>query len=493
MHISYWLRYHSVFNLSTKNLNMNYPSSGEIESYFYKQSKYAPIAKKSSAQLRITKLNDILKWIEDPENSKKIIDAIYQDMQRPSAEIIGSEIATIILCIRIFKKNLNNWLKPKKLPTPLPLRGNKTYMHYEPKGTSLIISPWNYPFQLAVIPLIYAIAGGNTAIIKPSEYSTNTSMVLKKMVSDLFKEEEVKVIQGAVEETQTLLSLPFNHIYFTGSPEVGKIVMSTAAKNLTSVTLELGGKSPCIVDDTISINDAARSIIWGKNYNAGQTCIAPDYILVQNNIMGKFIDKCSEVLSKTYGNTKEEILKNPDLGRIISDRHWQRSKSLLDNALSHNAKILFGGFYEEKSRFISPTLLTNTSAEMKIRTEEIFCPILPIIPYESLNQAMSMINELPKPLTMYIFSKSKKNTDYIIENSSAGTTLINDTLIHFANEFMPFGGVNNSGIGKSHGQNGLLEFMNERSVMKQIFNLTSILHPPYTSRTERILKLLSKI
>lgn len=472
---------------------MNYLSSGEIETFFYKQKKHFPIVKKSTVEDRLQKLISIQNWIEHPDNNKKIIDAIYADMQRPAAEIIGSEISTTILCIRTFKKNLRKWLKPKRLPTPLALRSNKTYMHYEPKGTCLIISPWNYPFQLAIIPLIYSIAAGNTTIIKPSEFSENTSRILEELVFDLFKEEEVKVIRGAVKESQALLALPFNHIYFTGSPEVGKIVMNNASKNLTSVTLELGGKSPCVLDETCSPEEAARSIIWGKNYNAGQTCIAPDYILVHENVSAKFINACSDTIHRIFGQDKNEMMNSPDLGRIISSRHWVRSKSLLDDALDKGAIIETGGYTDEETRFISPTIITNTNTEMRIRKEEIFCPMLPIIPYSDINEALGIIHELPKPLTMYIFSKSRKNTQYIIENTSAGTTLINDTLIHFANEYMPFGGINNSGIGKSHGKYGLYEFMNERSVMKQIINLTSILHPPYSLRTQKILKFLSKL
>jgi aldehyde dehydrogenase (NAD+) len=472
---------------------MKYLNNSEIESVFNIQKEYAQHIKESSINSRKEKLSKIIDWIEIPENRQKIIDALHHDMKRPLAEIIGGEIATVILSLRILKKNLSSWLKPKRLPLSISLIGNKSHIQYESLGNTLIISPWNYPFQLAIVPMAFSIAAGNTVIIKPSEYSAHTAKIIEKLVNDLFKQEEVKVIQGEVPETTKLLSLPFNHIYFTGSPNVGKIIMEAAAKNLASVTLELGGKSPCIVDETASIKAAAKSIMWGKCYNAGQTCIAPDYILIDEKIKAKFITEAKDVLAYRYGNSETELAVNKDFGRIISAHHWNRSKSLLDDALDKGAKIEFGGYFNEETKFISPTLLTNTNPDMRIRKEEIFCPLLPIIAYKSLDQAISIINTLPKALTMYIFSKSKKNTNTFIDKTSAGTTLINDTLIHFANEYLPFGGVNNSGIGKSHGKYSLYAFMNERSIMKQVFNTTSVLHPPYTNRTLKILNFLSKL
>jgi len=472
---------------------MNYLSSEQINSIFTKQRDYVPLLKKSHPKERIEKLIRISTWINNLQNQRKIINAIYADMKRPEVEIIGGEITTIGIAIKMLSKNLKNWLKPKRVSTPISLFGYRSYIHYEPKGSSLIISPWNYPFQLAITPLLYAIAGGNTAIIKPSEFTPHTSQLLEEMIGEIFEDKEVKVIQGGIPETTTLLDLPFNHIYFTGSPAVGKIIMKAAAKNLASVTLELGGKSPCIIDDGANIKNAAENIAWGKYYNASQTCIAPDYLLVHHRIKDEFLNKFIQVLKDRYGSTKEQIKNNKNIGRIVSDRHYTRAKSLLDDAISHGAKLLFGGVVDDENRFFSPTLLEETTPSMKVNNEEIFCPILPIFTFQNKEDVVEKINSLPKPLSMYIFSSTHQNIDYYIDHTSAGTTMVNNTLLQYANENLPFGGINNSGIGKSHGIHGLLEFMNERSIMTQFFNSTRLLQPPYSDKTKKILNLLSKL
>ena len=463
-----------------------------ITDIFHLQKENAPRINKSSVSERIKKLKSIKSYLTDPKNEKKLVEAIKTDLKRPEVEVLVGEVVTVIQEIDFVSKNLKQWLKPKKVTTPLTLAGSSSYIHYESKGTSLIISPWNYPFQLAITPLIYSIAAGNTAIIKPSEYSAATSAYLEEMIGQLFDENEAKVIQGAVEESQALLNCPFDHMYFTGSTHVGKIVMGAAAKHLSSVTLELGGKSPCIVDDTADISFAAKSLTWGKFFNTGQTCIAPDYILVHKNKAESLIEALKSTIKARFNTDGKGMIHSDSLGRIISERHYVRAKSLLQDAVEKGAEVLIGGETNDNERYVSPTLLHRVNNEMRIMQEEIFSPILPIIPYSDYSAIINQISRLPKPLAMYIFSKNQKNIDAYINDTTAGGTVINDTLIHYGNHHLPFGGVNHSGIGKSHGQYGLYAFMNERAIMRQHLGSTKMLHQPYDEKSLKTVRLMSK-
>ena len=473
-------------------MNKTYLSPEEMKSIFEKQQLYAQKVRQTSAKERKQKLQLILDYLLDKENQSEIIQAIHKDMKRPEAEAFGAEVVALIGVIKNLKRNLNRWLKPKRKSTPLTLFGATSYIWYEPKGTCLIISPWNYPIQLAIKPLLFAIAAGNTAIIKPSEYAPASSKILKKMIHFLFNEEEVAVIEGEVKETTVLMSFPFNHIYFTGSPSVGKIVMEAASKNLSSVTLELGGKSPCIVDETVNVTKMAPRIVWGKLYNAGQTCIAVDYILVHSSKKDQLVKEMIRVIDNQYSSTGKDIKESPDLGRIISDRHYNRSVDLLQDAVSKGARVLYGGKTDDSTRYISPTILDGLSDDMLIMKEEIFCPLLPVISFSENGEAVTKINTLPKPLSLYIFSDSKHNVNYFLKNTTAGGGIVNDTLVHFANESIPFGGINTSGIGNSNGHDGLLEFLNQRGMMDQKLGLTKNLLPPYGKHTMRILNWLAK-
>ncbi len=473
-------------------MNKTYMSPEEMKGIFEKQQLYAQKVKLTSVKERKQKLQLILDYLLNEENQLEIIQAMHKDMRRPEAEAFGAEVVALVGVIKNLKRNLNRWLKPKRKSTPLALFGATSYIWYESKGTCLIISPWNYPIQLAIKPLVFAIAAGNTAIIKPSEFAPASSKVLKKMIHFIFNEEEVVVIEGEVKETTALLSLPFNHIYFTGSPAVGKIVMEAASKNLSSVTLELGGKSPCIVDESVNTSKMAPRIVWGKLYNAGQTCIAVDYIMVHSSKKDQLVKEMIHTIDSKYSTPGQDIKESPDLGRIISERHYKRSVDLLQDAVSKGARILYGGKTDESTRYISPTLLDRVSNDMLIMKEEIFCPLLPVLSYGEKEEVTAKINSLPKPLTLYIFSNSKKNVDYFLRNTTAGGGMINDTLVHFANESIPFGGINTSGIGNSNGLDGLLEFLNQRGMMEQKLGLTKNLLPPYGKHTMRILNWLAK-
>ncbi|TAG92482.1 MAG: aldehyde dehydrogenase family protein [Bacteroidetes bacterium] len=460
----------------------------EVSKVFELQKKHTETLRLSTASERIEKLKTLKSTIL--KNRELIHKAVYADFKKCSAEADLGEIFGVLSSISHAIRHLKKWMRPKSVPTPLPMLFSKGKIYVEPKGTSLIISPWNYPFQLAIDPLVYAIAAGCSAVLKPSELTPNTSAMMKKMLSEIFKENEVSVLEGDANIAQALLKLPFDHIFFTGSPMLGKVIMRAAAENLTSVTLELGGKSPVIVDSDTNIKDTAQKIIWGKFFNCGQTCIAPDYALVHENIAPALIAELKNQIQTLYGN---DVSGSEDYPRIVNQRHFLRIKNLLDEAVEKGANIEVGGILKSEENYISPTLITSATNAMQVMHEEIFGPILPIITYKNTKEALNFINEKPKPLALYIFSKSKNFQNEIIKNTSAGGTAINETLAHISNPDLPFGGVNNSGIGKTHGYHGFLAFSNERSVLKQRIGWTTLkmFYPPYTNKKKNLINKIS--
>ena len=359
-----------------------------------------------------------------------------------------------------------------------------SFIQKEPLGKVLIISPWNYPFGLTISPLIGAISAGNCITIKPSEISNHTSQIIQEMLEKHFNKEYIQVIQGGAEETQELLKENFDYIFFTGGEFVGKIVMKAAAKNLTPLTLELGGKSPCIVDKNCDINKTASRIVYGKFLNAGQTCIAPDYLLVHEEIKDELVEKLKQKINEFFGN---EIEKSKYFGRIINTKHFDRLKNYLNDV-----KIIFGGKTNGKKHFISPTLVENCK-DSKIMQEEIFGPILPIIKYSHENEVIDFINKMAKPLALYIFSNSKEFQDNFLVKTSSGGVCINDTIIYIANPNLPFGGVGNSGFGKYHGKASFDTFSNARSVFKNttLFEIPKRF-PPFDEYTLKIMRKIFK-
>jgi aldehyde dehydrogenase (NAD+) len=341
-------------------------------------------------------------------------------------------------------------------------------------------------------PLISAIAAGNTVILKPSEMTPHLSGLMVKIVKEIFSEDEVAIFEGDVKVSTALLELPFDHIFFTGAPAIGKVVMAAAAKHLTSVTLELGGKSPTIVDANADLKMAARTIMWGKYTNDGQTCIAPDHIYVHASVKDQFVALCKEVLEKAYGPDGDPRKNSPFLARVVNQRHTQRIKALLDDAKSRGATLLTGGAVDEQACYIAPTLLENIPAEAKIMQEEIFGPLLPIIPYDNLDEVIRRINADPKPLALYVWSKNEANIGKVMKQTSSGGACINNAVVHFLHGNLPFGGVNNSGIGSAHGHYGFMAFSHERAVVRTQFSLATMFFPPYTDFTRKIVKLLIK-
>ncbi|AZQ64179.1 aldehyde dehydrogenase family protein [Flammeovirga pectinis] len=463
-----------------------------IEDIFIHLKKNATTIKKTSVKERIKKLEKLEHYILDHRD--EIHEAIYKDLKKHPVEVDTSEVLTIVGLIRHTKKHLKSWMKPNKVSTPLSMLGTSSYVLHEPKGVCLIIAPWNYPFYLAISPLIYAIAAGNTVAIKPSELSEHTSLYIQKMISMLYSIDEVVVILGGVDVSTTLLKQKFNHIFFTGSSNVGKVVMKAAVNNLASVTLELGGKSPTVICKDADLKDASDKITWGKFLNAGQTCIAPDYALIHKSVEKEFVEQMTNTINEFYSPNGELIKASPDLCRIINKDHFNRLKGLLEDASEKGATIIMNGEMDEATKYMPPTLVTNVTNDMRLMQEEIFGPIYPIKSYDKIEEAFEIIEEKEKPLALYIFAKKKKTIKKVLQNTTAGGTCINETILHINNPDLPFGGINNSGIGKSHGKYGFVGFSNQRAVLKNRVGLTSVkpVYPPYGKLASKLTDFIIK-
>ena len=445
----------------------------------------------SSYQDRIAKIKSIYNYILNQSNHDRIAEALYKDLRKSNEEVITTEMTPVILTIKEVCKKLKHWMKDEHVPSPVTMVGMSSFIKYESKGNILIIGPWNYPFQLAIYPLVYAIAAGNTAIIKPSEFSSNTANAISIMIKELFDENEVAVVEGGIPEATALLALPFNHIHFTGSPKVGKIVMEAAAKNLTAVTLELGGKSPVIIDGSTNLNSTAEKVCWGKTLNSGQTCIAPDFALVQENALDGFVEGFKRACEKFYDPNKKGIDQSKDYGRIINDTNFDRVLALLEDAKENGAKVEFGGEVNKQDRYIQPTLLSNINMEMKIMQDEIFGPILPVVPFKNKEDVTELLNSFPSPLALYIMSNNKDNTKYFLDHTVAGGTCINELMLTSVNPHLPFGGVNNSGVGKTGGKHSFMDFSNQRGVIKRKYgNSIKLIYPPFN---KQIFKYFQKV
>jgi aldehyde dehydrogenase (NAD+) len=454
-------------------------SPEEMKRIFLAQKKKSLELRFSTAKQRIEKLKKIRDLIYKYQT--EIQTALRTDFNKSEAETDITEILPTIGECKDAIRHLKTWMRPLRVGTPLTLFGSVSEVHYEPRGVCLIISPWNYPFHLAFAPLIAAVAAGNTVIIKPSEYTPATSGLTKKMLKEIFLEEEVAVLEGDYTVSTALTDLPFDHIFFTGSTNVGKIIMERAAKHLTSVTLELGGKSPAIITEESNLARSAESIIWGKFLNAGQTCVAPDYLLVPESKLEGFVAEAKKSVQKFFGNS-QSLKESKDFCRIVNSRNFERVKGYIEDAVSKGAKIEMGGETDSSQNFIEPTLLSKVPLESKIMQDEIFGPLLPIITYKSLDEAIDFVNSKPKPLALYIFSKAAKKIKKILKATSSGGAVVNDVIIHLANSNLPFGGVNHSGHGSYHGFFGFKEFSHERAVLKQApIPSVKMMYPPYTN------------
>ena len=414
-------------------------------------------------------------------NEKLLYDAIYQDFGKSEFETFGTEISFIYKDIDYYLKNLKSFAKPKNVLTNIVNQMGSSKIVFEPLGNSLVIGAWNYPYQLTLTPVIAAIAAGNTCMIKPSELPENTMKAMAKLINENFDAQFLYVVEGGVEETTAILKLRFDKIFFTGSPRVGKIVYKAAAEHLTPVTLELGGKSPAFVTEKADLNIAARRIVWGKFINAGQTCVAPDYLYVAENIKAKFLKVLIEEIKKrNYTDNVDHYCK------IINERNFDRLEKMIDRE-----KVVFGGETNREKRYISPTVLDNVTWDDAVMQEEIFGPILPILTYKNLETAMQTVVEGEKPLSAYLFSNDAKEQKLFTEKLSFGGGCINDTLMHLSNDRLPFGGVGNSGIGHYHGKFGFEAFSHQKAILKKSNYLEPELkYPPYSDAKLNILKKL---
>jgi aldehyde dehydrogenase (NAD+) len=467
-------------------------AKADIRRVFALQQENQLQIRKTNAAARKAKLQRMKEWIMN--HQQDIRDALFADFRKPALETDVTEIYSTKKEIEFALQHLGNWMQPRRVSTPLSLIGSRSRIVYEPKGVSLIMAPWNYPFYLVVSPLISAITAGCSAIVKPSELTPHTSALLQRMLSELFSENEVTVFEGDYRVAEALLEMPFRHIFFTGSPAIGKLVMKAAAEHLASVTLELGGKSPAIVDETADLQDAAEKLVWGKFLNNGQTCVAPDYLLIQKQVEKPLLEAIRKTIGQYYSPKGADMATSPDYARIVNNRHHQRLRHLLQSAVEKGAQVWTGGQVSDPDRYIAPTVLTGVTDEMEIMKQEIFGPILPVVTYDKAEEAIHYVNKGEKPLALYLFSQDRQTTQQVLQQTSSGGACINDCVIHLGNPNLPFGGMNNSGLGSSHGYFGFLAFSHQKAVLHQRTGLTSLksLYPPYTNRVKKLMAMLMK-
>lgn len=436
-------------------------------------------------KFRKKQLKSLKKSIKNNENA--LLDALQQDLGKNSVEAYATEIGYIYKSISLMLKDLKGLTNKHNMNTPVYLFPSKSYTVHEPYGTVLVIGPFNYPFQLVIEPLIGAIAAGNCAIVKPSELTPNVSEVIQKIIEDAFHPSYILCISGDKSVTEKLLTLPFDFIFFTGSTKIGQKVYEQASKQLIPVSLELGGKSPAIVDKTANIKVAAERIAFGKFINAGQTCVAPDYVIIDISIKQQFIKAIQSTIKEFYS---KDAKNSQDYGRIVNIEHTQRLQNLISQS---NGDIVCGGNSDIDERYIEPTVISNIKYDDILMEDEIFGPILPIISYDSFGDAIQFIKNKPKPLSLYLFSEDENHTDEIIKRISFGGGCINDTLLHVGNHSLPFGGVGHSGIGKYHGKHSFELFSNEKSIMFKTTKLeTGVLFPPYKGKGKYVRAMFKK-
>lgn len=456
----------------------------DYEEILRKQQAFFMTGNTKSLSYRLQQLKQLKQAIKEFE--PQITEALYQDLNKSELDTYSTEIGIIYEEINHALKHLRLWSKPVRVKTPITHVGSKGFIYYEPYGVALIISPWNYPFQLAISPLIGAITAGNCAVLKPSELSPHVSRVMGEMIGKTFSKEYLTVVEGGVEASTELLEQKFDTIFFTGGVGVGKIVMRAAAKFLTPVTLELGGKSPCIIHKDAKLDLAAKRVTWGKFLNSGQTCIAPDYLVVHKEIKVEFMERMKFYIQKFYG---ADSVKTGKLTAIINDHHFQRLLSYLH---STEGKIFAGGRFDEKKRFIEPTIIDLVDWNHPVMQGEIFGPILPVLDYEDIADVLKMVNEHEKPLALYLFSESRALQKQVVQGISYGGGCVNDTIMHIATPYLPFGGVGSSGWGAYHGQQSFEVFSHKKSVLCQTTHFDLPMRYPDAKHALKMMKFFLK-
>lgn len=434
-----------------------------------------------SFEWRQRQLDGLQRFIE--ERKDDLTAALVEDLGKPPLEAFGAELAFTLGEIEAARRKLRDWMKPEPVHTPLVTQPGSSWIQKEPLGVVLIIAPWNYPFQLAISPLLGAVAAGNCAIVKPSEVSAATSAAIARWLPQYVDPDCIRVVEGGVPETTALLAEKFDHIFYTGNGTVGRIVMTAAAKHLTPVTLELGGKSPCIVDRQVDLVTAAKRIVWGKFFNAGQTCVAPDYVLAHEQVHDALLGEMARVVRDFYGSDPKS---SPDYARIINLRHLRRLAPFLQDG-----KNVTGGQVDEAQRYIAPTILRDVSPGSPVMADEIFGPILPVLKIRGIDEAVDFVNERPKPLALYIFSSNESTQQFVLERTSSGGATVNHVWLHLAVPDLPFGGVGESGMGAYHGRATFETFSHRKSVLSKSTAIDPpLLYPPYTDSKAKWIKRL---
>ena len=460
-----------------------------IDTVFKAQQAKSISLRRSTAKERKNKLKLLLKNFLEMEN--EVLAALSADLGKSKTEALLAEIYGVKAETNFAIKNLSSWMKTKRVSSPLAISFTKSWVKPEPKGNVLIISPWNYPIMLCLNPLIAAISSGNTAVVKPSELTPASGKLVKKLIEKTFSSDEVAVFLGEKDLAEKLLELPFNHIMFTGSPRVGKLVMRAAAKHLAGVTLELGGKSPVVVDKYANIKDAAWKIAFYKFANAGQTCTAPDYVLCDRSVFDDLVIALQKNMSQFFANGIDEAIK--DYCSIANEHHFNRLKNALNDAVSNGAEIACGGEISQSGLYFSPAVLTGVDYDNPIMHEEIFGPILPIVKVQNLEESISYINDNEKPLALYLFSNKSSVHNKVLKTTSSGGMVINDCVLHHMNPNLPFGGINNSGVGSYHGKFGFDACSHHKAVLKSSsMSPFKIMLPPYTKTKETLANLIKK-
>ncbi|WP_293388938.1 aldehyde dehydrogenase family protein [Nevskia sp.] len=415
--------------------------------------------------------------------------AAAADFRKPEAEVNLTEIFTVVSEANMAIRRLKRWMKPTRVGFSPLMAGTRGSIEYQPRGRCLIIAPWNYPVNLSFCPLVLALAAGNTAIIKPSEMTPNLAAEMQKIIDESFPSDEVAMFQGESDVAQALLDLPFDHIFFTGAPALGKVVMAAAARHLTSVTLELGGKSPTIIDASADLKAAAHNVCWSKFMNNGQTCIAPDHLFVHDSVADEFLDLVRERLAEVFGKDDDARFRSPDLARIVNARHTSRVRRLLDDARARGATVVVGGDVREEHCYVSPTVLEGVPADAAILQEEIFGPLLPVIRFDELDAVIDRINGGDKPLALYVWGKDRARIRRVLDRTSSGGACVNNTVVQALHPLLPFGGVNYSGLGSTHGEFGFRAFSHARAIADTRVGMVHLFFPPYTARVKRIIEM----
>jgi len=462
-----------------------------VEGLFATHTATALELRESTAAERCRKLAGLLDAIL--ARRVAILDAAHADLGRHPAETNLIELLPLVGEVKHALSHLRRWMKPRRVSSTLATLGTHSRVIHQPKGRCLIISPWNYPLSLALGPLVSAVAAGNAVILKPSEFTPATNRIVKDIIAAVFPLIEVAVVEGGADAAAELLTLPFDHIFFTGSAAVGRKVMAAASNHLASVTLELGGRSPAIVDASADLRSAAEHIVWGKMVNAGQTCVAPDHVYVQRDVAARFVDLCRETITRRYGETDIAVRCSPDFPRMIDRRHAERVAGLIEDAVVAGSLIACGGKFDVDARYVAPTILTDVPWRARIRHEEIFGPVLPVLTFDSLETVIAEINSAPKPLAIYTWTRDSHTLKSLRTRTSSGSLGVNLCLQQFAQHNLPFGGVNDSGIGSAHGFHGFKAFSHERAVMSAgPWSALALLFPPYGERQRRLSEWLVK-